>query len=91
MDALQVKVVNNKVCIDYTSLFDPEESFYEEFGLNEYKENMNQLKKDHVSSLTNKDGKFKFLYRGKDICMVFSRDGRETQIIERDLADKLFI
>jgi len=91
MDALQVKVIEGKVHVDYTSLYDLQESFYEEFNLKEYREKLNEFKENNNSEISNNCGKLKFLYKGKDTCLVFSRDGRETQIVEDDLSSKLFI
>lgn len=91
MDALQVKVLNNKVCIGYISLFDPEDSFYGEFNLDEYKQRLENFKKDHKPQIFGDLAKLKFSYVNKDIHISLSKNGIETLFSGKNLADMFFI
>jgi hypothetical protein len=91
MDALQVKVVDDRVHVDYNSLFDAEESFYEEFNLKEYREKLNELKLNHNSEISNTYGKLKFIYNGKEIFVTLSKNGTETRLGGKDISDKFFV
>jgi hypothetical protein len=88
---LQVKVLDGKVHVDYTSLFDAGESFYEEFNLNEYKEKLNECNANHNSEISNNHGKLKFFYRGKDMFVTLSKNGTDTLMSGKSLSDKFFI
>jgi hypothetical protein len=91
MEDIEVKVLDNNVCVGYTSLFDAGESFYGEFNLREYKQKLNDFKKDHKFEIAGNNGKLKLLYKGKDIYVILSRNGNETQFSEKALSDKFFI
>ena len=90
-DELQVKIIDGKVHVDYTSLFDAQESFYEEFNLNEYKEKLNECKPDHNSEISNNYGKLKFFYRGKDMFVTLSKNGTDTLMGGKSLLDKFLV
>jgi Tol biopolymer transport system component len=91
MDGLEIKVIDSKVYIGYTSLFDAHESFYEEFNLREYRQKLSEFKRNNVSEISGNNGKLKFLYRGKNLCIILSKNGEETHISEKDLSEKFFI
>jgi Tol biopolymer transport system component len=91
MEDLQVKVGKSKVYVNYTSIFDAEESFYEEFNLMEYRQKLNDFEKGHKFEINGNNGKLIFSHNGKDIYVTLSRDGRETKFAEKDLLDKFFI
>lgn len=91
MENLQVKVHEDKVFIGYTSLESAEESFYEEFGLKEYRNLMNAFRKDHQVELEGKSGKLRLACVGENTKMTYSKPSSSIYISGKNLCKRFFV
>lgn len=91
MENLNIKVRGDKVCIEYTSLEDADESFYEKFNLMDYQEKINAFKRNKRVELEGEGGRLSLACIGGKTQMTYSRPGRDTCIESRNLCRKFLM
>jgi hypothetical protein len=85
MENLNIKVQGDKVHIGYTCLYDPEESFYEEFN----KEKLNGFKENHFLEIQGESGKLNVFCKDGSTHINYSRPGRDISLVGKNLCREL--
>jgi len=91
MENLNIKVHEDKVSIEYISLENAEESFYEEFGLRDYQKKIDAFKENYPVELDGLGGKLKLVCIGENTQMTYLRPGRDVSVIGKNLCRKFLI